>query len=108
MKRLIIIVILSVVLTFSQNVSPEFSELNGMEDQADNTHLFYRINTATYDSINYLTNTSNDIYHCPSCRNKTKTAKTTIPYAFKLLIQEMMAMNIAPRIKFKQNKFNEA
>jgi len=49
--------------TFSQNVSPEFSELNGMEDQSRNTHLFYRINSAAYDSISYLTNTSNNIYH---------------------------------------------
>jgi hypothetical protein len=49
--------------TFSQNVSPEFSELKGMEDQSGNTHLFYRINSATYDSISYWTNRSNNIYH---------------------------------------------
>ena len=29
--------------TFSQNVSPQFSELKGMEDQQGNTHLLYRI-----------------------------------------------------------------
>ena len=51
--------------------------------------------------------TGQDIYHCPACRNKTNIAKIRIPYAFKLLIQELMAMNIAPRIRVKRNKFTE-
>lgn len=50
--------------------------------------------------------TENDVYHCPACKNSTEIAKIRIPYAFKLLIQEMMAMNIAPRIRVKQNKFS--
>ena len=60
---LLFILIIFTSNTFSQNVSPEFSELKGMEDQSGNTHLFYRMNTATYDSISYWTNTSNNIYH---------------------------------------------
>jgi len=51
--------------------------------------------------------TQSDIYHCPSCKNKTNVSQIRIPYAFKLLIQEMMAMSIAPRIRVKRNKFNE-
>lgn len=43
--------------------------------------------------------TTNDVYFCPSCKNKNKINKIRIPYAFKLLVQEMMAMNIAPRIR---------
>ena len=50
--------------------------------------------------------TKKDIYHCPSCNNKTRIAKVQIPYAFKLLLQEMMAMNVAPRLRIKRNKFS--
>ncbi|MCH7962845.1 MAG: hypothetical protein IH852_02805 [Bacteroidetes bacterium] len=63
MKRIIIIILLSAAATHSQNVSPQFSELKGMEDQSGNTHLFYRIYTTSYDSVNYWTNSSNNIYH---------------------------------------------
>ena len=52
--------------------------------------------------------TKRDIYHCPACRNKTRISKITIPYAFKLMLQELMAMAIAPRIRVKKDKFNEA
>lgn len=46
---------------FSQtSISPQFSELNGMEDQFGNTHLFYRIYTSGYGTMgNYY---SNSIY----------------------------------------------
>ena len=47
--------------TFSQNVSPEFSELKGMEDQSGNTHLFYRIYSST--QANEIYDRRNDIYH---------------------------------------------
>ena len=47
---------------FSQtNVSPQFSELKGMEDQLGNTHLFYRINT--YYENPPIYQWSNHIYH---------------------------------------------
>jgi DNA-directed RNA polymerase II subunit RPB2 len=41
-----------------------------------------------------------DIYYCKACNNNNKIAKISIPYAFKLLLQELMAINIAPRIRF--------
>ncbi|ARF09480.1 DNA-directed RNA polymerase subunit beta [Indivirus ILV1] len=49
--------------------------------------------------------TKKDIYFCQACRNYTDISKIRIPYAFKLLIQELMAMNICPRIKTKRNAY---
>jgi len=51
--------------------------------------------------------TTNDIYICPGCKNYKDNPKIRIPYAFKLLVQEMMAMSIAPRIRVKSNEFSE-
>ncbi len=48
---------------FAQTVAPQFSELNGIEDQQGNTHLFYRIYTSWIDSATYLPVSSNNIYH---------------------------------------------
>ncbi len=48
--------------SFSQNISPQFSELKGMEDQSAHTHLFYRIHSIT-DYSNLLPEIRDDIYH---------------------------------------------
>jgi DNA-directed RNA polymerase II subunit RPB2 len=43
--------------------------------------------------------TEDDIFWCRSCNNKSSISKIIVPYAFKLMLQELMSMNIAPRIK---------
>jgi hypothetical protein len=47
--------------------------------------------------------TKKDVYFCPSCKNYTDISKIRIPYAFKLLIQELLSINICPRINVKKD-----
>ena len=46
-----------------------------------------------------------DIYICTACKNNTDTSLVEIPFATKLLFQELMAINILPRIKVKENEY---
>ena len=46
-----------------------------------------------------------DNYFCKYCTNFNKISKIMIPYTFKLLIQELMAMCIVPRIRTKKDLY---
>ena len=62
--RFLFTVVLSLLLhtaLFAQNVSPQFSELKGMEDAQGNTHLLYRIHSSQHNSIS--SSYSNNIYN---------------------------------------------
>ncbi len=42
-----------------------------------------------------------DRYHCPICKEETTVSKVIISYAFKLLLQELMSLGIAPHIELE-------
>jgi DNA-directed RNA polymerase II subunit RPB2 len=42
-----------------------------------------------------------DIYKCIYCNNDDKITKTNMPYAFKLLLQELMSIGIEARLSFQ-------
>lgn len=41
------------------------------------------------------------VFECRSCRNNTRISCIRIPYAFKLLVQELMAVNVVMRLMVK-------
>ena len=45
--------------------------------------------------------TDDDTYHCTVCRDEFGFSKVTIPYAFKLLVQELISMNIRVKLSTK-------
>jgi DNA-directed RNA polymerase II subunit RPB2 len=64
-------------------------------DASDN----YRIFTCNLCGLISPVNPDRNIYKCKKCNNYSDFSEVRIPYACKLLIQELESMNIASRIK---------
>jgi DNA-directed RNA polymerase II subunit RPB2 len=65
-----------------------------MYDSSDKYHVHVCTSCGLYAAYNEVSN----IHYCRNCDNRTDFVRVNIPYSCKLLFQELMTMNIAPRI----------
>ena len=58
----------------------------------------FRVHVCKVCGLLAVANLQQDRFFCRSCQSATDVAQVHIPYACKLLFQEFMALNIAPRL----------
>ncbi|BGP15478.1 DNA-dependent RNA polymerase II [Rhodosporidiobolus nylandii] len=62
----------------------------------------YRIHVCEICGLTAIANLKKQSFECRACRNKTAIVQVQIPYAAKLLFQELQAMNVACRFGFEE------
>jgi DNA-directed RNA polymerase II subunit RPB2 len=58
----------------------------------------YYIHVCSKCGLSATFNPKVSIYHCRNCDNRTDFKRINLPYSCKLMFQELMTMNIVPRI----------
>ena len=67
-------------------------------DVSDN----YRVHVCELCGLMCVGNLPEQRFECQNCQNTSHIAQVQLPYACKLLLQELMALQIAPRIKVQK------